>query len=119
MGVMRSAKKAAQMAGHLVPPSVKKAVGDEVGRAVREVAPTPAEIASGLDKARASLAQHNPAAAEKVSKVANAALDKARTYLPGMVDRASAIVDRARAEAGGGTSGAGDGRAATHQEEKL
>ncbi len=112
MGVVRGVARALDVANRVLPDEVKRAAADEVMKVARQVAPTPEELAAGVEKAADALREKAPAAMGRVSTIAGSAMGVARAYVPGVVSRATAIVDAARetaaASAPDGAAGAGD-----------
>lgn len=102
MGVMRKLGQVAGRAAMAAAPQVGRKVAD----VARSVAPTSGELVSAGEKVVENLRERNPELMAKVSSTAAKVVGKAGEYLPGVVERATRMVDDAR----GGAPGSGAAR---------
>ncbi|MBS5450550.1 MAG: hypothetical protein KHY83_01765 [Coriobacteriia bacterium] len=91
MGVMG---KLGRIAGHAAM-SAAPQIGRKVAQVARQVGPTPQELVAAGEKAVENLRERNPELMEKVSSAAVKVVGKANEYLPGVVERATRMVDGA------------------------
>ena len=91
MGVMR---KLGRVAGRAAASAVPQ-VGRKVARVARKVGPTPQELVAAGEKVVDNLRTRNPELMAKVSSAAAKVVGKAGEYLPGVVERATRMVDGA------------------------
>lgn len=91
MGVIKGLEKLAMRGVAAAAPQIKaKAV-----QVARKVGPTPEELVAAGEKAVDNLREHNPELMAKVSSAATKVVGKASEYLPGVVERATQMVDGA------------------------
>ena len=91
MGVMKGIEKLAMRGvAAAAPPTTAKAV-----QVARKVGPPPEELVAAGEKAVDNLREHNPELMAKVSSAATKVVGKASEYLPGVVERATRMVDEA------------------------
>lgn len=96
MGVMRKLGRVAGRAAASAAPQI----GRKVGQVVRKVGPTPQELVAAGEKAVDNLRERNPELMAKVSSAAAKAVGKANEYLPGVVERATRMVDGSHSDSG-------------------
>ena len=96
MGVMQKLGRVAGRAAAAAAPQI----GRKAAEVVRKVAPTSEELVAAGEKAVENLRERNPELMAKVSSAASKVVGKANEYLPGVVERATRMVDGAHGASG-------------------
>lgn len=96
MGKLQTIGRIIDTANRVLPDDVKREMAEQTKKVIKQVTPTPEEVARDIDHAATRMREKAPAAMEQVSHAANKALDVAKEFAPSVVRRASSIVDAAR-----------------------
>ena len=75
-------------------------VAQKAAEVARRVGPSPEELVAAGEKAAEALRERNPELMAKASDAARRAVGKAGEYFPGVVERASSIVNDAQGRKG-------------------